>query len=149
MRTGTLIVFVPPLNTSPPAIASGRCARTASRTLSLCRSQSRAPRENRSYQPAIVVLLDVDSSLLNYGSCQNPPIERSLLRQQRRDVVQSLLCTVFVVTVFGDQPLLYSGDFLLCVIVGARAGGDQTQNVAAFREQILLDRFVHARVPVQ
>src|SRR6202040_2864411 len=99
MRTGTRIVFVPPLNTSPPAMASGRCERTASRTFSLCRSQSRAPRENRSYQPAIVALLEVESTLVTLSS---------LLRQQRRHVVQRLLCTVLVVPIFGDQSLLYA-----------------------------------------
>src|ERR1700676_2569039 len=135
MRTGTRIVFVPPLSTSPPAIASGKCARTASRTFSLCRSQSRAPRENRSYQPAIVALLDVDSSLLTYNSCRNPLDRRSLLRQQRRDVVQSLLCAMLVIPIFGDQPLLYRRDFLLCVIVRARARADKHKNRAARRER--------------
>ena len=37
------------LMTSPPAMISGRLARTASRTFSSWRSQSRAPRENSSY----------------------------------------------------------------------------------------------------
>src|SRR6202034_1322348 len=44
-----------------------------------------------------------------------------LLRQQRRDVVQCLLCAVLVIAVFGDQPLLYGGDFLLGVVIGACA----------------------------
>src|ERR1700693_775248 len=120
MRTGTRIVFVPPLNTSPPAIASGKCARTASRTLSLCRSQSRAPRENRSYQPATVALLEVESPLLTLSS---------LLRQQCGHVVQCLLRTVLVIPIFGNQPLLDTRDLLLRVIVGARTGSDQTKNV--------------------
>ena len=42
-------------STSAPAMISGRCARTASRTFSLWRSQSRAPRENRSYQPRVAL----------------------------------------------------------------------------------------------
>jgi len=38
----------------------------------LCLSQSRAPRENKSYHPAIVVLLDVESEApTDVYSCAN------------------------------------------------------------------------------
>src|ERR1700740_3570308 len=49
MRTGTRTVRAPSLMTSPPAMISGRLERTASRTFSSWRSQSRAPSAHSSY----------------------------------------------------------------------------------------------------
>ena len=54
MRTGTRTVREPSLMMSEPETIYGRCSRTASRIFSLCRSQSREPRENNSYQPLSV-----------------------------------------------------------------------------------------------
>ena len=51
LEGGARTVRAPPSITSALAISSGRCWCTASRTFSLWRSQSRAPRENRSYHP--------------------------------------------------------------------------------------------------
>ena len=69
MRTGTRTVDVPLDMTSAPATTSGRCARTASRTFSLCRNQSRAPREKRSYQALTLSPFDDSATLPPAHSC--------------------------------------------------------------------------------
>ena len=75
MRTGTRTLRAPPPSTSAPAIISGRWRWMASRTFSLCRSQSRAPRENSSYQPVMAVALDSAMSsvkaVLPAARCRN------------------------------------------------------------------------------
>src|ERR1700748_2996512 len=95
MRTGTRTVRALSLMTSAPETICGRCLRTASRTFSSCRSQSRAPRENRSYHLA---------------SPRAPPSSLfaviSLLCQQSGDVAQCLLGAVLVVSVLLDETLL-------------------------------------------
>src|SRR5882672_931087 len=147
MRTGTLTVRAPPLTTSAPAMMSGRRSRTASRTFSLWRSQSRAPRENNSYQPLIRGL----GALISDSSTAVPrcALVALLLRQEGGDVVQGLFGAVFVVAVFADQALLYGGDLLARFIIRTGGRSDQPQDVAAFLEQVLLDRFMHAGVTVQ
>ena len=82
------------------------CPCTASRTFSLCRSQSRAPREKRSYQRRL---------------CGDPDHEPgSLLREQRGHVVQRFARAVRVVAVLVDQPLLDHRDLLARLVVGPR-----------------------------
>src|ERR1700756_1719300 len=147
MRTGTRTVRAPPLMTSPPAMMSGRLARTASRTFSSWRSQSRAPRENSSYHfaaPAVSPRLPPASSI----RATRTPFPRAplLLGEQRRDVAERLLGAVLVVAVFGDQALLHDRDLLTRVLVRARGRGHQPQHVAALLEQVLLDRLAHPRV---
>src|SRR5579872_3117690 len=113
MRTGTRTVRAPSLMTSPPAMISGRLARTASRTFSSWRSQSRAPRENSSYHFAALSgglppRFPPSSSIGFTGT----PFFRAalLLREQRGDVAQRLLGAVLIVAVFGDQALLHHRD---------------------------------------
>src|SRR6185295_4925257 len=104
MRTGTLTVREPPLTTSAPAMMSGSRSRTASRTLSLWRSQSRAPRENNSYQPLIrglIGLMSDSSTAISRCACA------LLLCEEGGDVVQSFFGAVIVITVFADQSLLH------------------------------------------
>src|SRR5580658_3007823 len=119
MRTGTRTVRALSLITSPPAMISGRLARTASRTFSSCRSQSRAPRENSSYHFAALS-----------GGCPPPfppsssigftgtPFFRAplLLSQQCGHVAERLLGAVLVVAVLTDQALLHHRDLLACVV---------------------------------
>src|ERR1700739_474082 len=154
MRTGTRTVRAPSLMTSPPAMISGRLARTASRTFSSCRSQSRAPRENSSYHFAAL-----------RGGCP-PPVPPSssiallvllfrrrrycysclLLREQRRDVAEGFLGAVLVVAVLAHQALLHHRDLLARFLVGTRGQLHEPQHVAALLEQVLLDCFAHARM---
>src|SRR5580658_1034925 len=160
MRTGTRTVRALSLMTSPPAMISGRLARTASRTFSSWRSQSRAPRENNSYHlsappGALSPRLPWSPSMCySYsflrGAARARCGARSLfLREQRGHVAQGLLGTVLVVAVFAHQALLHHRDLLARVIVGARGRSDQPQHVAALLEQVLLDRLAHARVTRQ
>src|SRR5690242_16567361 len=96
--------------TSAPATIWGRFSRTESRTFSSCLNQSRAPRENRSYhlvRPEPEVLLPLRSSM----------VVTLLLCKQCRHVAQRFLCTVFVITVFADQPLLYHRDLLAGIVI--------------------------------
>src|SRR5580693_7348479 len=110
MRTGTRTVRALPLMTSPPAMISGRLARTASRTFSSWRSQSRAPRENSSYHFAPLrggspPPLPPSSSI---GFTGTPFfVAALLLREQRRDVAERFLGAVLVVAVFAHQSLLH------------------------------------------
>src|SRR5271157_4215177 len=105
MRTGTCTVRAPSLMMLDPATICGRCSRTAARIFSLCRSQSRAPRENSSYQPlmsgrsgpAESVFMVAPYSGWRHGC-------GLLLRQKRRDVAQGLFGAVFVVAIFFDEP---------------------------------------------
>src|SRR5258708_6595912 len=149
MRTGPRTGGAPPLTTPPPAMISGRLARTASRIFSSWRSQSRAPRENSSYHLAAL-----------RGGCP-PPLPPSssmgitgtpfsaaalLLREQRGDVTQRFLGAVLVVAVFADEALLHHRDLLAGFVVRARRRSHQPQHVAPLLEQVLLDGLAHARV---
>src|SRR5882672_8648960 len=132
--TGTATVRLPePVIRSELARSSGSVSLTASRTFSLWRSQSRAPRENRSYQ----------------GVSAAMRIVTLLLREQRRHVVERLAGTVRVVGVLVDQALLDHRDLLARLVVRARRGGDQAQDIAPALEQVLLDRVVQRRVAVE
>src|SRR5271170_1911747 len=148
MRTGTRTVRAPPLMMSEPATICGRCSRTAARIFSLCRSQSRAPRENSLYQPLMrgrsgpSVFMVAPQLGWRHG-------RGLLLRQQRGDVTQSLLGAVFVIAIFLDQPLLDDGYFLTGFIVGSGGGGHQSQHIATLLEEILLDGLANARVAAE
>src|SRR5262249_46992969 len=72
-----------------------------------------------------------------------------LLRQQCRDVAERFLRAVLVVTILCREAVLYSRDFLTRLVVGPRSRSHQPQHVAAFLEQVLLDRLAHARVAVE
>src|SRR5690606_32071142 len=148
MRTGTRTVLDPPPSTSAPATIGGRWRRTASRTFSLCRNQSRAPREKRSYQPASPGPPSADSLM----SLSQPRSRRRLvllLREERRDVAQRLFRTVFVVTVFGRQSFLNRGYLSARLVIRPRRRRDQPQHVATLLEQVLFDGFAHARMAVE
>src|SRR5580704_2294559 len=135
MRTGTRTVRAVSLMTSPLAMIFGRCSRTASRTFSSCRSQSRAPRENRSYHLASP--RELESSPLSAMS--RPSLAPLLLGQQCRDVAQRFLGAVLIVTILLDESLLDHGYLLPRLIIGPRGRGHQPQHVAALLEQVLLD----------
>src|SRR5574342_246011 len=131
---------------------SGRLARTASRTFSLWRSQSRAPRENSSYQepPRPESSRPVESVFMVVSSFAALAFRvPSLLRQESGHVVHRLLGAVLVVAVVLDEPLLHRGDLLLRLFVGARPRRDQPQNFPPLLEQVLLDGVVQAGVAVQ
>src|SRR4029079_9132286 len=81
-RTGTCTVLSARGSTSLLAISSGSFSLTAERTLSLWRSQSRAPREKRSYQLRSAPGRSMKSEDLVSTSRYSP----LFLRQQRRDV---------------------------------------------------------------
>src|SRR5271163_3617740 len=135
MRTGTRTVCAPPLMMSDPATIWGRCSRTAARIFSLCRSQSRAPRENSSYQP----LMTGCAGPLESGFMVAPHLgwrhgRSLLLRQKRCDVAQGLFGAVLVITIFLDESLLDDGDFLTSVVVRSGGGRHQSQYVALFLE---------------
>src|ERR1700761_3344843 len=132
MRTGTRTVRAVSLITSPLAMIFGRCSRTASRTFSSCRSQSRAPRENRSYHLASPS--ELDSSPL---AAMTVLRRHLLLCQQCRDVAQRFLGTVLVVAILLDQSLLNHGYLLPRLIVGARGRSHEPQHIAALLEQVL------------
>src|SRR5688572_132626 len=167
MRTGTRTVVAPPLSTSAPATICGRCCRTASRTLSLWRSQSRAPRENKSYQPCSPGLLppppeppppDVLSLMCCVATSSDFIVESDqgpfdarplLLRQQCRDVAERFLSAVLVVTILRREAVLHRRNFLTRLVVRPRRGSHQPQYIAALLEQVLLDRLAHARVAVE
>src|SRR6185369_13042892 len=139
MRTGTRTVFVESLMTSAPATICGRFSRTESRTFSSCRSQSRAPRENSSYHLVTPEgLLPPRSSICLYRRASAGRVGITLLLcEQCRHVAQRFLCTVFVITVFADQPLLDHRDLLPGVVIRPGGGGNEPQHVATFLEQIL------------
>src|SRR5271165_1840918 len=131
MRTGTRTVLAPPLMMSDPATICGRCSRTAARIFSLCRSQSRAPRENSLYQPAMSgrsgPLASLGMVAPQLGWCHGCCL---LLRQQRGDVTQRFFGAVFVIAIFLDESLLDDGYLLPGFIVGPGRGGHQAQHVA-------------------
>src|SRR5829696_2829147 len=145
MRTGTRTVRALSLMTSAPAMISGRLARTASRTFSSWRNQSRAPRENSSYHFDSfggAVLLSL-SLMFQIYACA------SFLRKQRGDVAQRFFGAVLVVAVFVNQTLLHHRYLLPRLIIRPRGGSDEPQHVAAFFEQILLDGLAHTGVARQ
>src|SRR5258706_5391732 len=132
--TGTITVrLLGPVIRSDPASSSGSPPFTASRTFWLCRSQSRAPGETRSYQ----------------GVPAATRIVISFLGEQRRHVVERLAGAVRVVAVLVDQALLHHRDLLPRLVVGAGRRAHQAQHVAALLEEILLDRVVQRRVAVE
>src|SRR5438552_694912 len=132
--TGTATVRLPgPVMRSELARSSGSVSLTASRTFSLWRSQSRAPREKRSYQ----------------GVSAARRIVTLFLREQRRYVVERLARAVRVVGVLVDQALLDHRDLLARLVVRACRRGDQAQHVAPALEEVLLDRVVQRRVTVE
>src|SRR5258705_1298398 len=111
--TGTITVrLLGPVIRSAPASNSGSPPFTASQTFWLCRSQSRAPREKRSYQGVSAAIL----------------IKKLLLCEQRGDVIQRLAGAVRVVAVLVDQALLDHRDLLPRLVVRARGGAHQAQD---------------------
>src|SRR5580765_5853143 len=132
----TTVLLVGPVIRSEPARSSGSPPFTASRTLWLCRSQSRAPLEKRSYPGVSAAMRSVT-------------VARSLLRQQRRYVVEGFTGAVRVVAVLVDEALLDHGNLLPRLVVGTRGRAHQAQHVAALLEQVLLDRVVQRRVRVE
>src|SRR4051794_33143024 len=96
---------------SEPATRSGSVCFTASRTFWLCLSQSRAPREKRSYQGVSAAIL----------------IKKSLLGEQCGDVIERLPGAVRVVAVFVHQALLHHGDLLPRVVVRTGGGAHQPE----------------------
>src|SRR5579864_8520789 len=153
MRTGTRTVRAPSLITSPPAMISGRLARTASRTFSSWRSQSRAPRENSSYHfpapglsPPRLPPASFTSYWYSFCARGATAARALLLGQERGDVAERLFGTVLIVAVFSHHALLHHRDLLARLIVRPRGRGHQPQHVAALLEQVLLDRFAHACV---
>src|SRR6266850_993910 len=132
--TGTATVRLPePVMRSELDRSSGSVSLTASCTFSLWRSQSRAPRENRSYQ----------------GVSAAMRIVTLLLREQGGHVVERFARAVRVVGVLVDQALLDHRDLLARLVVRACRGGHQAQHVAPALEEILLDRVVQRRVAVE
>src|SRR5699024_592078 len=132
------------LRTSVPAIRSGNSLRTDSRTFSLWRNQSRAPRENRSYQRCAWANSDglLRPCLVMPGLAAIPaPL---FLRPQGGDVIQRLVRAVLARALIIDQPLLDRRDLLLGLGIRTGAGGDQAQHVAALFEQVLLDGLAQA-----
>src|SRR5207237_7717953 len=101
--TGTATVRLPlPVIRSELASSSGSVSFTASRTFSLWRNQSRAPRENRSY----------------HGVSAAIRIVTSFLGEQRGDVIERFARAVRVVAVLVDQALLDHRDLLARLVVG-------------------------------
>src|SRR5262249_55252313 len=115
------------------ARSSGSVSFTASRTFSLWRSQSRAPREKRSYQ----------------GVSAATRIVISFLREQRSDVVERLASAVRVVPVLVHEALLHHGDLLPRFLVRPRRRAYQAQDVAPAFEQILLDCVMQRSVRIE
>src|SRR3954467_1274280 len=132
--TGTATVrLAGPVIRSAFASRSGSVSLTASRTFSLWRSQSRAPREKSSY----------------HGVSAAMRMVISFLGEQRGDVVQRLARAVGVIAVLVDQALLHHRDLLARLVVGARRRAHEAQHVAPAVEQVLLDRVVQRRVRVE
>src|SRR3982751_4955176 len=131
--TGTATVRLGRVIRSAPARRSGSVSFTASRTFSLCRSQSRAPLEKRSYQGVSAEMRRVIS----------------FLGEERRHVVERLASAVRFVAVLVYQALLDDGDLLARVVVRARGRGDQAQHVAPALEEVLLHRVVQRSVRVE
>src|SRR3954463_1948914 len=132
--TGTITVrfLLSPVIRSSPERISGSVFLTASRTFWLCRSQSRAPLEKRSYHGVSAAIRIM-----------------SFLGEQAGHVVQRFAGAVRVVAVLVDQPLLDHRDLLAGLVVGPGARGDQAQHVAALLEEVLLNRVVQRRVAVE
>src|ERR1044071_8355482 len=118
MRTGTRTVLAPPVRTSAPATICGRCCLTASRTLSLCRSQSLAPREKRSYQPASP---GPASGVSLMALSQPPSFNVSFLGEQGGYVAERFLRAVLVVTILSSEAFLNRRNFLTRLVVGSRS----------------------------
>src|SRR6185295_188340 len=135
--TGTITVrfLLSPVIRSSPERISGSVFLTASRTFWLCRSQSRAPLEKRSYHGVSAAI-----RIMSLGS---------LLREQAGHVVERFARAVRVVAVLVDQPLLDHRDLLAGLVVGPGARGHQAQHVAALLEEVLLHRVVQRRVAVE
>src|SRR5580658_8781029 len=152
MRTGTRTVRAPSLITSAPAMISGRLARTASRTFSSWRSQSRAPREKSSYHLAAPALsprfssTGLTSLLVHLFAARRYCRVALFLCEERCDVTERFLGAVLVVTIFCYQPLLDHRDLLAGILIGPRRRSDEPQHVATLLEQVLLDGFAHAGV---
>src|SRR5262245_16683398 len=109
---------------------SGRLARTASRTFSSWRSQSRAPREKRSYHFAAPAFspCPLPPSIAYSYSFSEARATPLLLGEQGRDVAQGFLGTVLVVAVLAHQSLLHDRNLLARVLVRARGGSHQAQH---------------------
>ena len=69
-----------------------------------------------------------------------------LLRKQCRDIAQRFLRAVLVITILSNETLLNDRDLLSRIIVRARRGGHQSQNIATLLKQVLLDCLAHARM---
>src|SRR4051812_5288 len=134
--TGTATVRLGRVIRSAPARRSGRVSFTASRTFWLCRNQSRAPLEKRSYQG-----VSADMRIAIRRS--------SFLGEQRGHVVERFTRAVRVVAVFIDQALLDHGDLLPRVVIRTSRRGDESQDVAPALEKVLLDRVVQRSVRVE
>src|SRR5256885_1622915 len=112
--TGTATVRLPlPVMRSPLDRSSGSVSLTASRTFSLCRSQSLAPLEKRSYQ----------------GVSAAMRIVTSFLGEQRGDVIQRFAGAVRVVAILVHQALLHHGDLLPGLVIRTGGRADQPQHV--------------------
>src|SRR6476646_5648250 len=141
--TGTITVrfLLSPVIRSSPERISGSVFLTASRTFWLCRSQSRAPLEKRSYQGVSAAILIMTDCLFPFLSL--------LLRQECRYVIERFARAVRVVAVLVDQPLLDHRDLLAGLVVGPGARGHPAPHVAALLEEVLLHRVVQRRVAVE
>src|SRR3954470_17182741 len=132
--TGTATVRLPgPVIRSELAKSSGSVSFTASRTFSLCRSQSLAPLEKRSYQ----------------GVSAAMRIVTSFLGEQRGDVIQRFAGAVRVVAILVHQALLHHGDLLPGLVIRTGGRADQPQHVAPALEEVLLHRVVQGCVRVE
>src|SRR5882672_4126385 len=132
--TGTATVRLPlPVIRSEFESSSGSVSLTASRTFSLCRSQSLAPLEKRSY----------------HGVSAAMRMVTSFLGEQRGHVVERFARAVRVVAVLVDQAFLHHRDLLAGLVVRAGSRAHQAQHVAPALEEVLLDRVVQGRVRVE
>src|SRR4029077_17883331 len=101
MRIGTRTVrSCGRVSRSGPLSRSGKLLLTDSRTFSLCRSQSRAPRENSSYHGISAAMRDARGRFSD-GSLM---AALSLLRQQRGHVVERFARAVLIVAIFVHHP---------------------------------------------
>src|SRR6267142_252214 len=132
--TGTATVRLPlPVIRSEFESSSGSVSLTASRTFSLCRSQSLAPLEKRSY----------------HGVSAAMRMVTSFLGEQRGHVVERFARAVRAVAVLVDQAFLHHRDLLAGLVVRAGSRAHQAQHVAPALEEVLLDRVVQGRVRVE
>src|SRR5690625_4784902 len=144
-RTGTCTVRLSGRDiTSEWAIRSGSACCTASRIFSLCRSQSRVPRENKSYQRLPCSPARVSDRLMQ--AYLSDPL---LLRQQRGHIVERFAGAMRVVAVLCDHALLHGGDLLLRLIIRTRHRRHQTQHIAPLLEQIFLHRLFQAAMAIE